>query len=229
MTKFLDLRQKVEPPVKIVYQTVVNKRPWYIDLTKTLLVIVITITVVWGVSKADIDQTTTTAPAVTSFSVLGLISDLTDSSFSVNNINISEYAPAASYTFDTSTLQKIETNEYAPLQFSDLKLGDKIIVQGTSENNILSAIRIIDFTSTPASVATTTPLEATSTDETASSTATTSLIDNAIDTVQNIIDVFTSTTTSTSTDETDTTIASTTPETPPTPAVSPGDTAATTT
>jgi hypothetical protein len=140
---------------------------------------------IWGVSLADTtdappqaktvsENTSSDQTSNTTFSVFGFVSGIADTSFSVENINISEYASEPSYTFDVSTLEKIETNEYIPLQFSDIKVGDKIIVQGILDNNTTIAHRIVSFTSvtTPlaTTTATTTPIAATTTDIISTST-----------------------------------------------------------
>lgn len=230
MTKFLDLRKKIEPQVQVVYKIVSKQQPWYLEITKILVVIAIVTTVVWGVSKAQQDTQTAPTPEVKTFSVIGLVSTTTPTYFSIDSSDPAVDKPATSYTFDTGSIQKIETSDYLPLQFSDIKLGDKIIVDGVVDNYKMIAQHIVSFTSTPSvdNLASTTPEVATSTVvDTASSTASSSpsVIENVVntikDTAQNIIDSIIGTTIGTTTPEATTTDeTSTTTDQVETPATS---------
>jgi hypothetical protein len=228
MAEHLDLRKKTAPKVKIIYRTVVQQRSWYAEFTKVLAGVVIVSAIVWGVSKADIMQKSEVASPIENFSISGLVSSV-GSLLSVYNATDGVNLSVTSYTFDASTIEKIETSEYVPLQFSDLQIGDNVIVQGISQDDVLTALRVISFTSTPNStttattteplatttpeVSTTTDVVSTSTDDVSSSTSTTtpSLIDAIENTIQNIIDTISGTTTGASSDAT-TTVATTTEE-----------------
>jgi hypothetical protein len=217
MTKFLDLRKKTVPQVKIIYKTVVQQRSWYLELTKVLAAIVVVGTVVWGISRAD-DAINNKVVKIKPFSAIGLVSATTDSTISIDDAHGSDNASTTSYTFDTSTVTKIETKKYSPITFSDIQVGDRVIVQGTVKGDLVTASRIIDFTSSSSTatttatttlpLATTTPEVSTSTDETSSSTSTSTPSLNEV--IQNIVDVITGTTTGTSSDTT--TVATTTEE-----------------
>jgi autotransporter-associated beta strand protein len=94
------------------------------------------------------------------FSTIGYITAISNSSVSLINAN----GVITPYTLDMSRLRKIETYQYVPLAITDLKIDDRIILQGLDENEIITITRIISFTSTPASTGTTTDNTASSTD-----------------------------------------------------------------
>ena len=221
MANLLDLRNKVNPQVKIIYKIITQKQPWYVEFAKIAAVIVVVGTVVWGVSRADELFKT---PAK-NFSAYGLISANVGSSISINEAHGSDSSEVTSYTFDVGTVNKIETNKYAPLEVSDLKIGDKIMVQGMLDNSVIIARRIVSFTSTSTATTTealaSTTLEvstttSTTTSDIASSTATStpSFMDQVVgtigDTINGIVDAITGKTKATTTEE----IATTTPTTP---------------
>jgi hypothetical protein len=226
MTKFLDLRTKTPPQVKVIYKTITQRRSWYIELTKILLSIIIVGTIVWGVSRAD--DAVNHISKVKAFSAIGLVSTTTETTISIDSAHGSDNASTTSYTFDTSTIGKFETNKYKPLLISDIKVGDRVIVQGTSKGDLITAGRLIDFTTsstatTTDTLATTTPelstTTSTTTDVTSSSTSTSTLND----VIQNIVNIITGTTTGTSSDNTATTTddTSTTTEATTTPTTTP--------
>ena len=227
MANLLNLREKVKPQVKIIYKTVTQKRPWHVEIGEILAVIVVVGVVVWGTTRADETHKAETVP-IEAFSISGYISNITDSSFSVNSTDYEDRTGKTSYSFNKNTVQKRETDEYVPLQFSDIQVGDKIIVQGTLDDDTFTALRVIDFSiasstivaSSTEELASTTPATpdvSTTTEDVASSTATTtatttpSFVDNMIntieDTIQTVIDFVTGSSTpeATTTDEVATT------------------------
>ncbi len=191
MAKILDLRKDINPRVKIIYRTITKRQPWYVEMTKVLITIAVVTTIVWGTSRADNPGNT----EVKNFSAIGLVSNLSDKSLSIDHARSSDKTNSDNYKFDISSVQKIETDAYLAMLFSDIKVGDKVIVQGLLDNGVITARRIVDF-SFSSSTATTT---ATTTDETATSTATTT--DTTIDTgTDTTIATTTDTLISTSTD-----------------------------
>lgn len=164
MKHILDLRQE-KKEVHVIEKIIFKRHPWHRELMKVALSVVIVSIVVWGVSNADekvVEQTSSEAPS--SWSALGIVSTVGESSLSLSN----------GESFDLSSVAKIETAAYSPLSFSDIKEGDKIILQGTRDGDVKSVSRIISFSDRePATpiieevVATTTDAVATSTDETA--------------------------------------------------------------
>jgi hypothetical protein len=53
---FLDLRKKIEPQLQIIERVVIQKRSLKSDLFLTLSVILVASAVIWGISKADVDE-----------------------------------------------------------------------------------------------------------------------------------------------------------------------------
>ncbi len=215
MAKILDLRKKVEPQVKVIYRTITTRQPWYVELSKVLAVIAIVTTVVWGITKADVPV------SAKSWSAIGLVATTTDTTISIDNARSSENASTTEYSFDISSISKVETNKYEPLILSDLKTGDKVIIQGTIENDTMIARRVIAFISSTTATTTT----ATSTETLATTTVSTDIATSTASTTTEVAtstpDVSTSTdsiatTTDTTTDDpTSTTtdpVATTTPE-----------------
>ena len=101
------------------------------------------------------------------------------------------------YTLNTDTVVKIETRNYKPLTLSDIKIGDKVVVQGMENEGNITIKRIISFgIATDIDTATST---ATTSDETASTTdtatSTLTIIDTIKDVVTGVIDVITGSTT----------------------------------
>jgi len=111
--------------------------------------------------------------SVQNFSAIGTVNDIDAGSLSITSGD-------TSYVFDTSSVTEIETKSYEPLTLSDINIGDKVIVQGTSDSGSIAIKRIISFssvavlaTTTVSTVATTTTMEtATSTDVTVSTIST---------------------------------------------------------
>lgn len=213
LKNLLDLR---ENNVQIIEKTVFEKRPWYQELAKTFFIILASSAIIWGISKAD---TAISSPVkqtpLKSFSAIGVVSNITDGTLSLLDGKSSEQI------LDISNVSKIETKDYHPLSISDIKIGDKIIVQGALVSNGIEVRRIISFGPSPVNlVATSTTLAsttATSTDATSTSiidtvtNAVSNVVDVVKDTTQNIIDSITGTSTSTTTDEATTTEATPTP------------------
>ena len=217
LKNLLDLRKKVDPQIQIVEKIIFQKRSWKTEVLRTVAVIITASAVIWGISNADTLLTPAPKAESKNFSAIGIVSNIATSTLSLQDAKGSDNANQTTYTFDTSTVTKIETKSYIPLTLSDITVGDKVVVQGVDDEGSIYIKRIISFsTTTPPTVATTTDQVATSTDATstdATSTAPTSpsLIDTIKDAVTNAINAITGTT-STSTEDTSTTTASTTDE-----------------
>jgi hypothetical protein len=140
---FLDLRSKIDPQVVVVEKLVTKSRSRLTELARFCLLLAIVSISVWGITKANEELTLSQQPVVVkNFSTIGAITDISNSSISINNVKGTVITP---YTFNTATLRKIETKAYVPLALSDLKVGDRIILQGLDENGIISIRRIISF------------------------------------------------------------------------------------
>ncbi|MEI6480544.1 MAG: hypothetical protein WCO12_03445 [bacterium] len=202
LRNFLDLRKKEQPEIVVVEKVVFKARQWKLEILKIFMVISTVSLTIWGISKADdaIFSDSSIAPitevAVTpenNFSAIGYVTDISDSSMTIDDSQVSDNSADASYVFNTGHINKIENNDYLPLAISDIKLGDKIIVQGTRVNGVDEIHRIISFATAATTTATTT--DATSTVATTTATST----DNSNSTSTDLVATDTASTTATST------------------------------
>lgn len=156
----------------------------------------------WGITSAinnDIGS------ASTNFNAMGIVSEVSTSYIIINNAKGSAQSSDGMYSLDLGYLTKVETNTYVPLNLSDIKIGDKIVVQGLTNGYTFFIKRIVSFSSTPTPVvpdenATTTESVATTTESVATTTesvaTTTEATTNTSTTTESVA---TSTSTSTST------------------------------
>lgn len=236
MSKFLDLRDKIEPQIVVVEKVIMKPRSFKGELFRVLAVIFVVSISVWGISMADNLSLTLDQSNAKPFSAMGIVTGIATST--IGNINIamdsvngSDENGNTSYFFDATNVSKIETSDYAPLTLGDIAVGDKIIVQGSIETSVISAKRIISFSSTSikpvdvaTSTATTTPeviasstdasstlnvvststpdtststpeVVASSTDDSASSTILDNVVNSVQNTIQNVVDTLTGGTT----------------------------------
>lgn len=131
-----------------------------------------------------------------SFSAVGIVSDVTGSSISINNASGSNDKTQTSYAFDTTSVSRMETSERVLISLLDIGIGDKVVVQGKEINNLIILNRIISFGNVVAEVATSTDAIATSTaSSTEQSIVSTSTLSSA-STSTSTIDASNATTTS---------------------------------
>jgi hypothetical protein len=158
---FLDLRKKSPQQIKIVERIIFQKRSLKSDIFLALSVIIVASGIIWGISKADTLISKVIPEKINqrkSFSVVGVITDLGSTSISVQS------SDDKVYVLDIDKGVKIETKNYTPITFLDLKIDDKIIVQGVISNEIITVKRVVSFSIVAvASVATSTEVTATST------------------------------------------------------------------
>jgi len=148
MPNILDLKKK---EIQIVEKIVLKKRLWYIETLKMLGVLAITISVTWAFSNASLfTEETEETPAplkqrIPKFSAIGIVSLITDDTISLSDAHGTK-SEDTTFTFEISSISKIETKSYDPLSLSDILVGDKVIVQGTlDENEEVIPTRIISF------------------------------------------------------------------------------------
>lgn len=228
----LDLRKKDAP--RIIERIIFKKRSWYSEALRTLAVIVIVSTVIYGVSKADTFVSSTQQSSVKNFSAIGVVSNVSNTTISIDAAKGSDETSNTSYTFDVSSVTKVETKSYIPLTLSDIHVGDRIVIQGVDNEGNITIRRIISFsvnehdetldvvatstdtvaTSTATTTETTgattteevsTSTEATTTTDTSSTPSSPTIIDTIKDVVSDVVDAITGTTTSTSTETVSTT------------------------
>ena len=191
---FLDLRKKTQQQTRIIERVVFRSRSLKSNIFLALSVILVASAVIWGITKADIlDIPNREDMAPQNFSASGIVSNISSlfgTNIIIENAKGSDDSGKTTYSFNLNQIIKIENTEYVTLSVSDIKVGDKIVVQGLiKDTNIIEAYRIISFatstqeklpeiaTSTATTTATSTPetenassTNATSTDEIASST-----------------------------------------------------------
>lgn len=145
------------------------------------------------------------------YSAVGIVSDISstpESTISISNGTISDGDTNQELTFNSNTINKVESTDYTILSLADINLGDKIIAQGLKSGNVIKITRIIDLSWTAAS--TTDDIIASSTDSSSTSTSTDSIISTTTST-STISDIATSTITTPDPDDMATsTIASST-------------------
>lgn len=115
-----------------------------LDSIKTLFAAVIIALLGWGVSSSAVDDIKS---ATINFNVIGVVSDISDKKITVNDAKGSNSSSDNIYDLNLDYLSQIETSTYIPLNFSDIKVGDKIIAQGLTNNSQFFIKRIISFDS----------------------------------------------------------------------------------
>jgi len=185
------LNLRTNPPPIIIEKVIREKRIWWKEVIRMMVIIAIVASIVYGISRAD------TPSVFHNFTAMGTVTTLTPDSLTISAVHSSDTTGDTTLTLDISQVEKIETSSYAPLSLGDISVGDTVIAQGMSDGSDIPIRRIVRVhaSSTIAQadqVATSTP----DTISLATTTATTSpLTASALD----AISIFTgSTTTSTS-------------------------------
>ncbi len=130
------------------------------DFIKFISIVIAVVLMGYGIVSFATEDTKT---ASINFSVLGIVSNISDDSLDIEEANGSDKSGKSSYSLNIKNLTTLETNENVPINFIDIKVGDKIIAQGLKNGSTFFIKRIISFTSIP------TPVE---TKDVATSTAT---------------------------------------------------------
>lgn len=163
----------------------------------------------WGMSISATDDIKS---ANVNFSAIGVISDISSDKMTITQAKASDKSGKTEYNLNIEHVEAMETNTYIPLNFTDIKIGDKIIAQGLTNGNTFFIKRIISFTSIP------TPIEpkvatstATTTEEVVATSSASSTVTEGISSTSPSVESGTSTIESTTTEETatSTTIIST--------------------
>lgn len=175
-----------------------------LTLLKFAPIVLVLILVGWGMSSVAEDDIKS---ATANFSVLGIVSDISENDIEIKDAKGSDKSGKTSYDLNIDHLESMQTSAYIPLNFTDIKVGDKIIAQGLTNGNTFFIKRIISFTSTPTPV----DLEVAST-TVATSTATTTELSEDISTTtattSNTVDSIESVSTTTTDDMSTSTIIS---------------------
>lgn len=148
MSKLLDLRDKGIDKVKVVERIIFKPRSFGAEMIRLFSVIVIVLAIGFGISNADdINPFSEKGieTATENFSVLGVVSEISNDSVVVNNAKGSDKSGDTTYTLDISYLEKVETNTNNPLIITDIKIGDTIIAQGLTNNQTFFIKRIVSF------------------------------------------------------------------------------------
>lgn len=136
--------------------------------TKLIFIGAILLVLGWGMSITATDNIDS---ATENFSVIATISEISDTDMKVTDAKGSDASGKTEYDLNIEHVDTVQTEAYEAIFLADLKPGDKIIAQGLTNGSTFFIQRIVSF-STPANPeaekeASTT--EATSTDETATS------------------------------------------------------------
>ena len=216
MPNFLNLKKKDPSDIVIVEKIVLKNRSMFFELSRMFITIAVASGIVWGISNANEIATTTanfinpslTTKETKNFSAVGVVSNITDTYLSIDNAKSGDEAGPTSYTFDTSTIKKIESNHYYPLTLSQIQIGDNVIVQGLDKDGNIEIRRVIWYgTSTATGILTrngevptfaTSTVATTTVATTTATTTATSTLDVATSTVSTSSPQAASTTDSTS-------------------------------
>lgn len=148
MSNILDLRKKTFDKVKVVERVIFKPRSFKSEMIRLFSVIMIVLAIGFGISNAD-DLNPFSEKgietAVENFSVLGVVSEISNETITVNNAKASDKTGNSTYVLDIAYLEKIETKTYEPLIISDLKVGDTIIAQGLTNRETFFIKRIVSF------------------------------------------------------------------------------------
>ena len=160
-------KPSANPEPVVMGGTATRKPPAFLHI-KALVVIAIVSCTMYGISKAvDAAQ-----PAkIQNFSAIGVVYDIDASSLLMDSVRSSDKTDDASYIFDLKGVEKVEDSSYGPLSISDIKDGDKILVQGIDRDGTIAIRRIVSLSS-----GTTTEQEATGTGQTAADGASASAV-----------------------------------------------------
>lgn len=218
MPNLLDLKPKQKPT--IIERVVFKKRAWWVEVIKTLVVIFVVASIVYGVSKAE-NGSVQSAPTQSLTGIYGVVISMSGDSLVLDDSQGSKYPGVDIFNVDLRHVKTVETNDDTPLQLTltDIVAGDKIITRGIIDGNNLDAQGVISFsyvkllaTTTIATssdkVATTT--EATTTDKVATTEATSTPDVTATSTTLGDFSTATSTATSTDSSATITPVATST-------------------
>ncbi|MEI6304524.1 MAG: hypothetical protein WCP09_00690 [Candidatus Taylorbacteria bacterium] len=165
---------------------------------RVVMIIVVTISVAYGISRAQISTPNIDLDPAQSFTgIYGTVVSMGDDWFSLDNTDGSKYEGVDVFQVDTSKIEKVETNDDSPVSISitDIKVGDKIIARGIINGNRLAAYNVISF-----SYIKTAEIEVASSPATTTATTTASANEISIPTSSTTTDEISTTTDSTSTD-----------------------------
>lgn len=142
---FLNLQEK-QDNIVIIEKKILIPRSFRYESLRTLFVIFVVLALTWGVSKAmenEIEQ------ATKNFSVIGVVSELSDSSIMITSAQGSNQSNDTVYRLNIEYLEKIETSEYEPRAITDVYIGNTIIAQGLTDNSKFFIKRIVLVPATP--------------------------------------------------------------------------------
>ncbi len=130
--------------VRIVEKIVIKKRIWWVELLQTMAVLLAIIVVSWAVSHAEILNSTHDDEYPT-FSASGTVIEISGNELSLFVKSGPENISGSNHVFDISHVTKIEDSHSRKEQisFSDISIGDKIIIRGFIKNEQVIIEKII--------------------------------------------------------------------------------------
>lgn len=144
---------------------------FFSNFYKIIITIAVVLCLSWGITIATTDDL---ASATENFSVIGVVSEITNNTISLVDARGTHATDSTITDLNISYIEKIQTKEYNPLIISDIVVGDTVIIQGVTNSKDFFAKRIISFskiaykdiaTTTPEVIATTTEQLSTTTDQ----------------------------------------------------------------
>lgn len=167
------------------------------DFIKFISIVIVVVLMGYGIVSSAIEDT---KPITVNFSVLGIVSNISDDGLKIEDAKGSDRSGKTTYNLNIENLTKLETDKNVPINYTDIKVGDKIIAQGLTNGSTYFIKRVISFTSVSTVVATTTEEFATSTATTTEEvvttvSATTSTDDISVDILSTTTEVVLSTST----------------------------------
>jgi hypothetical protein len=150
MSKLLDLRNKGIEKVKVVERVIFKPRSFKYEMVRMFIVIFTVAAIGFGISNADdipiINQIISPKEEVkpTPFSAVGIVSEINEENLTISPAKSAD-REEESFTISLSKLKTVETNTFDELTVTDLKAGDKIVVQGAILDNEIFARKIINF------------------------------------------------------------------------------------
>ena len=207
MTQFTNLRNRVKIVSKKSDEIMPDGHFLSSKIFKVVIIIVVTISVAYGISRAQIPASNIELDPSRSFTgIYGTVVTIGDDWMSLDNSEGSKYEGVDVFQVDTSKIEKVETNDDSPVSISiaDIKVGDKIIARGIINGNRLAAYNVISFSYIkPAEIevsslsaintATTTVSENENTIATTTTTASSSTSEDAIATSSSTTEISTTT------------------------------------
>ncbi|MEI6420335.1 MAG: hypothetical protein WCO30_01755 [bacterium] len=140
------LESEKYPKYKVIQRVITKEPSLKSEIVRTLITVAVVSAIIFGISFAeDLPFLKTSEPIIKRFSATGLVSKISDSEISLGEVESSDGSNVSTYTFNINTIERVESKNYDRLALTDLKVGDRIVVQGKDTDGVISVARIISF------------------------------------------------------------------------------------